>query len=331
MKHCPNCRNQYTDETLNFCLEDGTPLVDKTAKQSSIGTIAFNSSLVDKAKQSPIDTMTVSDPLTADSILRTEHPNFNSPNDANKTQSLKEISNDRTALQSETRKSNFLPYALSAGLLLLFVSGGIGGWFYLDNQNKSSARDSVVSSSLPENKEKSPRTDQSFIVEKLALEKSAQEPTDADREQIKKEITAVVEDWKRLAEARDLSGFSSKYAETVDFYEKDGAKLAQVRSEIQKIFTTYEQINITLTDIKVAVNAAGDEATAVFDREWEYENSKDLSEGKAHTKLHFQKNGKEWKIVGEKYLKIYDMENWLRKKRKRAEKWPAGKFVVKYF
>ena len=27
MKHCPNCKRTYTDEALNFCLEDGTPLV----------------------------------------------------------------------------------------------------------------------------------------------------------------------------------------------------------------------------------------------------------------------------------------------------------------
>lgn len=28
MKRCPECRRDYTDETLNFCLDDGSPLVD---------------------------------------------------------------------------------------------------------------------------------------------------------------------------------------------------------------------------------------------------------------------------------------------------------------
>ncbi|PYS86447.1 MAG: hypothetical protein DMF62_15850 [Acidobacteria bacterium] len=28
MKHCPKCGNSYTDDTLRFCLEDGTPLAD---------------------------------------------------------------------------------------------------------------------------------------------------------------------------------------------------------------------------------------------------------------------------------------------------------------
>lgn len=31
MKRCPECRRDYLDETLNFCLDDGTPLVDGPA------------------------------------------------------------------------------------------------------------------------------------------------------------------------------------------------------------------------------------------------------------------------------------------------------------
>src|SRR5687767_2870400 len=31
MKRCPECRRDYTDETLNFCLDDGTRLVDGPA------------------------------------------------------------------------------------------------------------------------------------------------------------------------------------------------------------------------------------------------------------------------------------------------------------
>jgi len=27
MKRCPECRRDYFDDTLNFCLDDGTPLL----------------------------------------------------------------------------------------------------------------------------------------------------------------------------------------------------------------------------------------------------------------------------------------------------------------
>ncbi len=31
MKRCPECRRDYTDETLNFCLDDGAALLDGPA------------------------------------------------------------------------------------------------------------------------------------------------------------------------------------------------------------------------------------------------------------------------------------------------------------
>src|SRR6476620_7102010 len=31
MKRCPKCRRDYTDETLNFCLDDGVALLDGPA------------------------------------------------------------------------------------------------------------------------------------------------------------------------------------------------------------------------------------------------------------------------------------------------------------
>src|SRR5687768_11675701 len=39
MKRCPECRRDYTDETLNFCLDDGTRLVDGPAADESATVI----------------------------------------------------------------------------------------------------------------------------------------------------------------------------------------------------------------------------------------------------------------------------------------------------
>lgn len=33
MKLCPSCRAQYVDDTLNYCLQDGTPLIKETSAQ----------------------------------------------------------------------------------------------------------------------------------------------------------------------------------------------------------------------------------------------------------------------------------------------------------
>ena len=34
MRRCPTCNRTYTDEALQFCLNDGTTLVDTSAKQA---------------------------------------------------------------------------------------------------------------------------------------------------------------------------------------------------------------------------------------------------------------------------------------------------------
>ncbi|MCU1267875.1 MAG: hypothetical protein JWM21_4193 [Acidobacteria bacterium] len=36
MKRCPNCNRTYTDEALNFCLEDGTPLLGATENNETM-------------------------------------------------------------------------------------------------------------------------------------------------------------------------------------------------------------------------------------------------------------------------------------------------------
>ena len=36
MKQCPTCRTNYSDDTLRFCLEDGTPLVDSGEQETVV-------------------------------------------------------------------------------------------------------------------------------------------------------------------------------------------------------------------------------------------------------------------------------------------------------
>ncbi|MFL6468769.1 MAG: hypothetical protein ACJ72Z_12495, partial [Pyrinomonadaceae bacterium] len=38
MKRCPECRRDYTDETLNFCLDDGAALLDGPASADDPAT-----------------------------------------------------------------------------------------------------------------------------------------------------------------------------------------------------------------------------------------------------------------------------------------------------
>lgn len=299
MRHCPACRSQYTDPTLRFCLQDGAPLGDgEETKQSSIDTISFG------------------DPLTADNILKTEDLDLYAPkSDSGKTRAWKPEP-PKSALRREAEikgaKSSAKVLLMAFGALFVLAVAGGGGWFYLKTHNSSSAQ--LTNSSSPEASAQTPPANNSStkaVLDELSARanSNADPSTSSGSEDVKKEIGAVIELWKKALEARKLPDYLSRYAEKVDYFDKSGANSAEIRTEAQKMFDAYSEIEITLTNVRVAVDAGGTQATAVFDKEWSFETPTDLLEGKAHTKLRFQKNGADWKITSEKYQKIYYMEN----------------------
>jgi len=299
MKHCPVCRSQYTDLTLRFCLQDGATLEDDA-----------------ETRQSTIDTVAFSQPLTAQNILKTEELNLYAPKkESNKTRAWRPEP-PKSALREEAKK----PKSTSSSKIrllvlpaLLVLAGGVaGGWFYLQNQNNQTAAQTVKPANLstPEaarSDQPAANTASKAVLDDLSAETDSPNETGADDS--KKEVAQTIELWKKAAEARNLPDYLSRYAEKVDYFDKTGASLADVRAEAQKTFGAYSEIEITLTNLRVAVDEGGTQATAVFDKEWSYETDKDLTDGKAHVKLRFQKIGADWKIVSEKYQKIYYMEN----------------------
>lgn len=298
MKYCPACRSQYSDPTLRFCLQDGMILNVSEAKQSTIDTISFN------------------DSATVNNILRTEEMNLFSPR-SNLSEVRTPPPEPALLPEPEIKKSKSSPMVLLAVFpALLVIAGlGFGGWFYLKSQNKPAMEsNNPADTSTPEIAQKSPPANNSaskVIEDDMTRQTNSNSETfvSSGSEDVKKEITEIIDSWKKAAEARKLPDYLSRYAEKVDYFDKTGASSAEIRTEAQKMFDTYNKIEIDLSNVLVAVNTDGSQATAIFDKEWSYETDKDLLEGKAHTKLQFQKNGKEWKIISEKYEKIYYKEN----------------------
>lgn len=301
MKYCPVCRSQYSDVTLRFCLQDGTVL-----------------QVSGEAKQSTIDTVSFSDPITADNILKTEELNlFAPPNEQGKTQKWNPAP-PKSALrrEPEIKKSKSSAKILLAvfSAVLMIAAVGAGGWFYLKNQTDSSVQvTNPANSAIPEIAAQTPPANNSSkaVLDELSepSDSNSEPSSTSGSEDAKKEIADAVERWRQSIEARKVPDYLSKYAEKADYFDKPAATAAEIRTEAQKMFDTYSDIDINLSNVRVAVDPGGTQATAVFDKEWSYQTQKDLLEGKARTKLRFQKNGKEWKITAEKYQKIYYMEN----------------------
>jgi ketosteroid isomerase-like protein len=282
MKYCPSCLNQYTDLTLKFCLQDGTPL-----------------SAMPERKQSTIDTVAFSQPVTAASFLPTSDFRIEQP-PQNRTQ--QNIKPDAVPKAKRTSKA-LVALAVIVPVLTLSGAGVASGWFLLKDRlnTMSEQKDARQDDQAPS----APVPVASAVPETI----KANDPASTDAEPIKAEITNAVEQWKDLTEGHNAEKLSQMYGEKVDYLGTTGVSNAEIRATVQKLFDAYSDIDLQISNLSVAVDSEGQAATAIFDNEWDYEASPKLSSGKAHTKLHFQRSGSDWKIVSERQLKIYYKEN----------------------
>jgi len=297
MKRCPKCNSQYSDATLSFCLQDGTPLVD--VKQSSVDTVAFNG------------------PVTAEKILPTQGFIDVSSNNASRRDDHQLPEEPyRPRVQSyqpypverrQKKRHTFLKVSLIVfPLLLVLGAGGVVGWLYLSNQKRISTSErpsgDAPSLDVPVNSfQKTPASISNTRVKTSSVVTTA----NAGAEDVRKQITQILDEWKGDRETCNLDDYTTKYGERVEYLGRHGVTAPEITGDLRKICDAYSTIAINIDNMVIAVGAEHEAATAIFDKEWRYEASPKLAQGKVHMELHFRRVGDSWKIVGEENLKTY--------------------------
>src|SRR5438034_316482 len=108
MKRCPKCHSQYSDVTLRFCLQDGTPLAEEV-KQSAVDTVAFLQ------------------PITAEKIVETQ--NFIDVTPPERRPEPVPVYSSAPAPDSPKRGVNGWMYGFLSVLALMVVgAGGVFEW-----------------------------------------------------------------------------------------------------------------------------------------------------------------------------------------------------------
>jgi hypothetical protein len=272
MRYCPACGTQYTDDTLRFCLQDGSQLVDSL--EADPPTVAFD--------ETP-------------TVLRQRNP-------AAVTRS--DFRQDPVETAPE-RRSIFVPL-LIAGITgaVLFVAGAIATWVFLSGGREAMADNSAnVNAKTPAPPKfsvptPSPRTS---VTASPAPTSSASE---IDIEHARRDISQVIERWRSDTENLNLNSYMENYARTVDYYNRRGASRTDVRNDKARAFDIYDSIRMNLDDIRITVDQAGNVATAEFDKEWDFQGARNSS-GRVRSQLRFRRDGERWLIVGERDLKVY--------------------------
>ena len=299
MKICPQCQNTYTDDSLQFCLQDGTKL-NSVSSTSQMPTAEWND-----------------EPQT---VVRNENPQMriNLPQQQTPPPQTY-ITNPQTDFQTEPpRKSKAWLFAL-LGLLFFLVIGGLGaaGVLYYMNQgqtvvvqNNTNTVSNINSSntSVPNISNSNANANSTPTQSATPTPKPTLKP--AEIENSKKEAESLIYGWKTAAENNNLDTNLSNYAETVDYYKGGKIGKAKLKASKEPAYKKYDSIRIDVSNMKVTVDPTGEKATVTFDKEWDFNGvDKDgngvFNSGKVQQQLILNKFNGKWKIVSEKDLKVY--------------------------
>ncbi len=297
MKQCPTCQSQYTDDNLQFCLQDGSPLKPVGDSQES-KTIAFG------AEQETVVTNRQSGQIN--------QPNLTNPTDWNPNQYQ---SNPAVPAVPQKKSNATIAVFVTVFVMLLLFSGvGIGAWLYFRGATPDDNGNLFITKSTPypdmeSNKPTTANANTSIRAAPAATplissSSSNNANTTVDNEQIKSEVAERLDSWKSASESLNLDAHMSHYAPTLDYYNKKGANVGFVRADKQRAFSNYDSIRFTFSNMTVTPDASGETATAVFDKEWNFSGAR-TSSGKVQQQLKLKKIGGQWLITGERDLKVY--------------------------
>ena len=301
MKICPTCQNRYTDDTLQFCLQDGAALIGDDSDASSSPTIAFNEEAETVVKNRANERMQVDLQNQSYAQNRTQPQNYS-----------QQIPTGTANYQTVEKKSNTGLIILATALATLLLGAiGVGAWFLFGNK-KDVAQNTNVKNSVSENSNKNKNENSADNSNAKQQQQPTPKPTataapkpDFDPEKIRAEVSGTVDSWATLAESRDLSAYMDNYADKVDYYNKKSVDKSAVRADKQRAFGLYDTIEFNVSNLRVMPDATGENATAVFDKQWYFENEEKSNEGKVQTQLQMKKIGGDWKITSERDLKVY--------------------------
>ncbi len=281
MKICPACQNQYTDDTLQFCLQDGTPLT--FARQADTPTAVLGETETHAA-------------LGGDKFQVPIHQPTSTP----------PVSHVTAVPQGKKSNTAMAVLLTVVGMLILFGVAGVAAWFYLRKPEAkvvSNVGNNAVTPvvALNNNLDATPKQVRPSPTP-LATSNANTATPRVDDSHVQSDVISAINGWKSQAEALDLDSYMEHYAPVVEYYNKKDAALSYVRADKMRAFSRYDSIRVNLSNISVTIEQDGT-AVAVFDKEWDFEGDQ-RSRGKVRQMMRLRNINGRWLITAEKDIKL---------------------------
>jgi hypothetical protein len=285
MKHCPSCKTNYADDTLQFCLQDGTQLTELSNAQ--IPTVVFNEK-------------------EAETVVRIAPPQTDS-NQIPPTGQNWEQRQTSAPFQPPPKKSNTaLAVLLTAFGMLLLFGLGVGAWFLFGGKKNVPGNRDFPPTATPANANSNTNTKVSptpKVTPSETITPTVNPTPSFDAEKVKSEVSDEMYAWKSSMESGSLDSVMSHYASSLEYYYKArGTSASAVRANKQKAFDKYYDFRVSISNLTVTPSEDGQKATAVFNKSWTFEGSGDRNTGTVRAQFQLTKIGGKWYITGEKDL-----------------------------
>ncbi|HTH38807.1 MAG TPA: hypothetical protein VL572_12605 [Pyrinomonadaceae bacterium] len=298
MKICPNCHTQYTDDTLRFCLQDGSPLTAVSATQQS--TVSRAGQEVETVAREP-DGSVITQLKRDSQVTRV------------------------TGHKTKSRPSVVL-WIAAAAFLFMFLGGivALGFWLYFKDRppvaanlaNRNGNRNGVTPMNINPNLATPTRTplDTSTPAATATVPPSnigsnvrdmllGPSPA-ADKAQASSEVSQQVQSWQSSTESGDIGSLVGKYAPSVQYYNKSGASPEFIGADKQRAYRMFDSMSIQISNMEISISESGETATAHFDKEWVFTGRR-RSTGKVRQQLQFRRINGRWLITSERDVRVY--------------------------
>lgn len=325
MKRCPRCNRTYTDETLRFCLEDGTALVSggqvfTDPEATLVGETAHLP--LDPAQQQQVQPPPREELPPTEIMGQRGTPTIAVSNAAQTAQlSAPHATQGTAATPRAERPRNTATIVIVSvvGTILLVALGFFGVLVYLKSRdgggsvrlaNTQETRpntNSNVPANIAPNSNRSNLNGNSNNSNARPSPSPAASPTASpvDATAVASQVTSALNGWAAATTARDIDAHMNYYADTLDtYYNARNVSSSRVRSDRERAFDTYSSMDVQLSNIRVTPDPSGQRATVTFDKTWTFAGDK-YSNGSVQQLVTLTKTGGRWRITGEKDLQVY--------------------------
>jgi len=130
-----------------------------------------------------------------------------------------------------------------------------------------------------------------------------------DPNRVAGEVGKTLEGWTESTRDHDLDAHMDYYATQLEaFYRQPNADRSVVRARLRQAFDQYDDLDISISNLKVQLDQTGQSATAVFDKKWRFEGNS-VSRGAVQQEIKLRKVDGRWLIISERDLRVYADDN----------------------